>query len=614
MLMGPDEDESRRWNESAAAEIRRRRLAAISKWCADAYDDAVPSVQFYDVDVPPIFGALAEKPDLRRIYECALADGEWLGEFELYEARAKIFLEAAGSGEWDKPVTEPISPLAFEKKPPKTTTPLRMLFGDDERGRSRVAYCSTLGSELAPMLKELEELAPFRESFRNLRAELRRTLRSHHLEDEVRVPAGEDSCLSHDLLGLLGTTDRICAALLPGRTLDVVSPFVLWSVSRRLADFFPGVPYVSWSDNPFEAGAKLVDYFRREVRFEHPWHVSRFWRYVAWYLLLRESEERVRPGRHRFAGQLETLRRRGRILLRGGPKTGKSALASRLASEIAGKGSEDGILRVADGRPREDGLREFRARAEAEPGRNFALVVDEFDPARASEAFGGPFPPADDPFPPNLHVICAAKSESAGAPAAGAWFAGRFPVATLCPDAGQLPEKGDARELFRAVENYVRESVPRELREAGLEELPMPGHGFFMTEEADELAESWRSEILPLLVEWNREGLLLRSPLLFRHRERAALDGIGEAMKTAAGLVGELDLPFEDGSILAPPGTRASRTRLVPLALVEADYRWFMNEWSRFGFIWESGPPDGLPICWSEDGRCCPDIKRVLKI
>ena len=149
--------------------------------------------------------------------------------------------------------------------------------------------------------------------------------------------------------------------------------------------------------------------------------------------------------------------------------------------------------------------------------------------------------------------------------------------------------------------------LPEELRDAGLEELPMPGHGFFAVRDDAELAENWRYGLLPLLVDWHRAGLLSRSPLLFRFRERTKLDEIGELMKIAAGQEGELDLPLGDSYVELPPGTREPRERRVPLPLVEEDYRWFMNEWSRRGVGCSFNKDYRLPVCMQEDGWFPPD-------
>ena len=630
MGMRMDDAERRRRNEATAAEDRKGRLAAISKWCREAYAEAAPNPDRYGFegeDGEARLASFAEKPDLRRIYECALEDAQWLVDFDCRAARARILLEAAESGDWDKKVfahsggTELADAADTIDAPPEETTPLQLLFGDvDENFLRLVRAARGLGSELAPALKELAALQDVgtldredgtdgsagKRRLEEIRWKIQKTLSSHWglnrgtLDDLAgnrrgASPVGERAGrLEH------WTVDRICAVLLPGRLLDAVSPFALWSLSRRLADFFPGVPDIVWgSDSPVSASAKLADYFRSKVRFEHPWHVSGFGDYVLWYLERRELEA-ARTERSRFAGHLAVLRRRRRILLRGAPKTGKSALAMQLAAEIAGEGNGDGIRRVAAGDPRGTGLEELRVRAEAEPGRNFALVVDDLDPARASETFG-------EPLPPNLHVICAAKAEVPGAPASAVGLSGKFPVAMLRPEPDFLLEKGDARELFRAVENYVRESVPEELRDAGLEELPMPGHGFFAVRDDAELAENWRYGLLPLLVDWHRAGLLSRSPLLFRFRERTKLDEIGELMKIAAGQEGELDLPLGDSYVELPPGTREPRERLVPLPLVEEDYRWFMNEWSRRGVGCSFNKDDRLPVCMQEDGWFPPD-------
>ena len=81
----------------------------------------------------------------------------------------------------------------------------------------------------------------------------------------------------------------------------------------------------------------------------------------------------------------------------------------------------------------------------------------------------------------------------------------RFAFVTLKANK-DLIQEDDARDLFDAVNNFLDKSK----YDMNIEDL-MVGHSYFM--DSDNLQMKWQYEILPLLMEYYKDGIIRKSPL-----------------------------------------------------------------------------------------------------
>jgi 5-methylcytosine-specific restriction endonuclease McrBC GTP-binding regulatory subunit McrB len=109
--------------------------------------------------------------------------------------------------------------------------------------------------------------------------------------------------------------------------------------------------------------------------------------------------------------------------------------------------------------------------------------------------------------PSNLYIIGTMNTTDRSVGSIDYAVRRRFAFVTLEADESKVPE-GDARNLFNAVKNFLNKSK----YDMDIEDL-MVGHSYFMTSDADVLKMKWQYEILPLLMEYHKDGIISKSPL-----------------------------------------------------------------------------------------------------
>ena len=161
-----------------------------------------------------------------------------------------------------------------------------------------------------------------------------------------------------------------------------------------------------------------------------------------------------------------------------------------------------------------------------EPVQNYVLIIDEINRGNISKIFGElislleadkrvggehpltvTLPYSKEPFsvPPNLYIIGTMNTTDRSVGSIDYAVRRRFAFVTLEADESLVPE-GDARNLFNAVKNFLNESK----YDMDIEDL-MVGHSYFM--DSDNLQMKWQYEILPLLMEYHKDGVISKSPL-----------------------------------------------------------------------------------------------------
>lgn len=107
--------------------------------------------------------------------------------------------------------------------------------------------------------------------------------------------------------------------------------------------------------------------------------------------------------------------------------------------------------------------------------------------------------------PSNLYIIGTMNTTDRSVGSIDYAVRRRFAFVTLEANENLVPE-GDARNLFNAVKNFLNKSK----YDMDIEDL-MVGHSYFM--DSDNLQMKWQYEILPLLMEYHKDGIISKSPL-----------------------------------------------------------------------------------------------------
>lgn len=160
--------------------------------------------------------------------------------------------------------------------------------------------------------------------------------------------------------------------------------------------------------------------------------------------------------------------------------------------------------------------------------KNYVLIIDEINRGNVSKIFGElislleadkrvggdhpltvTLPYSKEPFsvPSNLYIIGTMNTTDRSVGSIDYAVRRRFAFVTLEADENKVPE-GNARNLFNAVKNFLNKSK----YDMDIEDL-MVGHSYFMTSDADVLKMKWQYEILPLLMEYRKDGIISKSPL-----------------------------------------------------------------------------------------------------
>lgn len=160
--------------------------------------------------------------------------------------------------------------------------------------------------------------------------------------------------------------------------------------------------------------------------------------------------------------------------------------------------------------------------------KNYVLIIDEINRGNVSKIFGElislleadkriggdhpltvtlPYSKESFSVPSNLYIIGTMNTTDRSVGSIDYAVRRRFAFVTLEADENKVPE-GNARNLFNAVKNFLNKSK----YDMDIEDL-MVGHSYFMTSDKDSLKMKWQYEILPLLMEYHKDGIISKSPL-----------------------------------------------------------------------------------------------------
>ena len=173
------------------------------------------------------------------------------------------------------------------------------------------------------------------------------------------------------------------------------------------------------------------------------------------------------------------------------------------------------------------GLLEFKkGTQEGSSPKNYVLIIDEINRGNVSKIFGElislleadkrvggdhpltvtlPYSKESFSVPSNLYIIGTMNTTDRSVGSIDYAVRRRFAFVTLEADENKVPE-GNARNLFNAVKNFLNKSK----YDMDIEDL-MVGHSYF--KDANNLQMKWQYEILPLLMEYHKDGIISKSPL-----------------------------------------------------------------------------------------------------
>jgi 5-methylcytosine-specific restriction enzyme B len=234
------------------------------------------------------------------------------------------------------------------------------------------------------------------------------------------------------------------------------------------------------------------------------------------------------------------LRQRHFVVLQGPPGTGKTRMAEQVRREhFANHGRtvqfhpavtyEDFVVGLSPD-PTAEGLR-FRAKpgwllqaASESEGRPYLLVIDEVNRGDLSKVLGEAiylFEPREVgsefervvqlphevdgqrtfSMPANLYVLGTMNTADRSIAGMDLAVRRRFAFMTLMPD-GRVLGEGLARGLFEALRAVFIEHAPEDMLHL------LPGHSYFLADDEAHLRNRFRYELVPLLEEYLRQGLL----------------------------------------------------------------------------------------------------------
>lgn len=186
------------------------------------------------------------------------------------------------------------------------------------------------------------------------------------------------------------------------------------------------------------------------------------------------------------------------------------------------------------------GLLEFKkGTQEGSSPKNYVLIIDEINRGNVSKIFGElislleadkrvggdhpltvTLPYSKEPFsvPSNLYIIGTMNTTDRSVGSIDYAVRRRFAFVTLKADENAIENyykgkdaslKNKAIELFGKVEAFLRNKDNRS-NDMEFDDL-MVGHSYFMAETLDELKLKWEYEVIPLLKEYQKDGLLKHS-------------------------------------------------------------------------------------------------------
>ncbi|MBP3288364.1 MAG: AAA family ATPase [Muribaculaceae bacterium] len=168
--------------------------------------------------------------------------------------------------------------------------------------------------------------------------------------------------------------------------------------------------------------------------------------------------------------------------------------------------------------------------------KNYVLIIDEINRGNVSKIFGElitlleadkregktdcvsarlSYSNMDFTVPDNLYIIGTMNTTDRSVGSIDYAIRRRFAFCTLESEweiaensYQDKAEKEEAKALYCAVENYIRQSAV----DMDYEDL-MVGHSYFMYKPDEPLEQRWKFEILPLLNEYYKDGICSKSPL-----------------------------------------------------------------------------------------------------
>lgn len=160
--------------------------------------------------------------------------------------------------------------------------------------------------------------------------------------------------------------------------------------------------------------------------------------------------------------------------------------------------------------------------------KNYVLIIDEINRGNVSKIFGElislleadkrvggdhpltvTLPYSKEPFsvPSNLYIIGTMNTTDRSVGSIDYAVRRRFAFVTLKADKSKI-EWDEAKKLFDSVKRFLDKNK----YDMDIEDL-MVGHSYFMTSDSDALKMKWQYEILPLLMEYHKDGIIKESPL-----------------------------------------------------------------------------------------------------
>lgn len=168
--------------------------------------------------------------------------------------------------------------------------------------------------------------------------------------------------------------------------------------------------------------------------------------------------------------------------------------------------------------------------------KNYVLIIDEINRGNVSKIFGElislleadkrvggdhpltvtlPYSKESFSVPPNLYIIGTMNTTDRSVGSIDYAVRRRFAFVTLEADRSKIEDE-NAKKLFDSVKRFLNETK----YDMDIEDL-MVGHSYFMTSDTAALKMKWQYEILPLLMEYHKDGIIKESPLKAFSEEEA---------------------------------------------------------------------------------------------
>lgn len=164
---------------------------------------------------------------------------------------------------------------------------------------------------------------------------------------------------------------------------------------------------------------------------------------------------------------------------------------------------------------------------------NYVLIIDEINRGNVSKIFGElitlleadkrhgeknaipvtlPYSQEEFWVPSNLYIIGTMNTTDRSAGSLDYAIRRRFAFVTLPSDRDVVIEKKSCNEALKLYDKVMEFIKSNHQPDMDLDDL-MVGHSYFLAENEEKLNQKWKYEILPLLMEYYKDGLLTESPI-----------------------------------------------------------------------------------------------------